>query len=111
MQDVYHYYTSMLYNWLVRLILRTQVQDNLGGFFTINRGKLDLLPFDLIFFGFGDYFFRFIYYAQKKDMHIIEIPIVYNVRRKGTKKSHVVKMLFSYTLAMLNLKFKRHGRR
>lgn len=107
MQDTKHYYTSLLYNWLVRLTIRTQVQDNLGGYFTVNRKKMDLLPFDNIFFGFGEYFFRFIYYAQRKNMQIIEIPIVYNVRRKGTKKSHVVKMLISYTLAMLNLKFKK----
>lgn len=106
MQDTQHYYTSLLYNWLVRLTIRTQVQDNLGGYFTVNRQKMDLLPFDHIFFGFGEYFFRFIYYAQRKNMQIIEIPIVYNVRCKGAKKSHVGKMLFSYTLAMLNLKFK-----
>ena len=98
MQDTLHYYTSLLYNWLVRLTIRTQVQDNLGGYFTVNRQKMDLLPFDNIFFGFGEYFFRFIYYAQRKHMQIIEIPIVYNVRRKGTKKSSVVKMLFSYSL-------------
>ena len=105
MQDTQHYCTSLLYNWLLRLTLRTQVQDNLGGYFTVTRQQLDLLPFDRIFFGFGEYFFRFIYYAQRKHMQIIEIPIVYNVRRKGTKKSHVVKMLFSYTFAMLKLKF------
>ena len=107
MQDTQHYYTSLLYNWLVRLILRTQVQDNLGGYFTVTRQQLDLLPFDRIFFGFGEYFFRFIYYAQRKHMQIIEIPIVYNVRRKGRKKSNAVKMLFSYTFAMLNLKLSK----
>lgn len=110
MQDTKHYYTSLLYNWLVRLTIRTQVQDNLGGYFTVNKQKMDLLPFDLIFFGFGDYFFRFIYYAQRNNMQIIEIPIIYNVRRKGSKKSHVVKMLLSYTLAIMNLKLKMHRR-
>jgi len=104
MQDAQHYYTSLLYNWFARITIRTQVQDNLGGYFTISRQKLDLLPFDHIFLGFGEYFIRFIYYAQRKNMQIIEIPIVYNLRRKGTKKSHVGRMLFSYTLAMLKLK-------
>lgn len=105
MQDVRHYYTSLLYNLFMRVSLKTQVQDNLGGYFTMSREKLDSLPFAKIFFGFGDYFFRLLYYAQRKNMQIIEIPIVYNVRRKGTKKSRVARMLFSYTLAMFKLKF------
>lgn len=107
MQDVQHYLASMLYNWFMRIVLRTQVQDNLGGYFTISKAKLDLLPFDRIFFGYGDYFFRLLYFAQKHGMKIVEIPAQYRARQKGASKSNFMKMLFSYTYAMLKLKMDR----
>ena len=33
MQDTRHYLASLIYNWVLRVILRTQVQDNLGWIF------------------------------------------------------------------------------
>lgn len=30
MQDTQHYLASLVYNWMLRIILRTQIQDNLG---------------------------------------------------------------------------------
>ncbi len=104
MQDVQHYLASMLYNWFMRILLRTQVQDNLGGFFTISRRNLERLPFDLIFFGYGDYFFRLLHYAQKEGMTIVEIPALYRTRRKGQSKSNFLGMLRSYTSAVLALR-------
>ena len=104
MEDRCHYLISLLYNWFIRVIIGTQIQDNLGGYFAINKRKLDLLPFDPIFYGFGDYFFRLLYYAQKKKIAIIEIPVVYDLRRKGKKKSHSLNMLISYTVSLFKLK-------
>ncbi|EKD64495.1 MAG: Dolichyl-phosphate beta-D-mannosyltransferase, partial [uncultured bacterium] len=106
MQDVQHYLASMAYNWFIRLLLRTQIQDNLGGFFTINRKKLLDLPCDKIFFGYGDYFFRFLFFARKAGLSFVEIPSIYAVRSTGKSKSDFFKMLFSYTIAVLKLKFK-----
>lgn len=107
MQDTKHYLASLIYNWFMRLILKTQVQDNLGGFFTINREKLFKLPFDKIFFGYGDYFFRILFYAHKLGLTIVEIPAIYQIRKEGTSKSNFFKMVFSYTKAVLHLRF--HG--
>jgi dolichol-phosphate mannosyltransferase len=104
MQDTRHYIASMMYNWLVRIIIRTQVQDNLGGFFTIRKAKLDNLPFDHIFLGYGDYFFRLLHYAQRYDLTIVEIPAQYNIRKQGKSKSNFFKMLFLYTSALVQLK-------
>ena len=104
MQDLRHYLASMGYNWFMRIILRTQVQDNLGGYFTITKNKLEQLPYDLVFFGYGDYFFRLLHYAQKMAMTIVEIPAQYRTRKEGASKSNFLKMLFAYTRAMLLLK-------
>lgn len=109
MQDTKHYLASLVYNWFARLILRTQVQDNLGGYFTMRREKLFSLPLDRIFFGYGDYFFRLLHYAQQQRMSIVEIPALYMVRKKGASKSRFVRMLFAYTRAMLKLKAARRS--
>lgn len=103
MQDVTHYIASMLYNWALRVVLRTQVQDNLGGYFTMRKAAILRLPLDGIFFGYGDYFFRLIHYGQRQGMSIVEIPAVYRIRYAGTSKSNFGKSLFTYTVAAIRL--------
>jgi dolichol-phosphate mannosyltransferase len=104
MQDTKHYLASMMYNWIVRIVLRTQVQDNLGGFFIIRKMNLQSLPFERIFFGYGEYFFRLLHYAQIHSMSIVEIPAQYRIRIKGKSKSNFTKMLFLYTHALIQFK-------
>jgi dolichol-phosphate mannosyltransferase len=104
MQNRRHYIASFLYNFFVRLVLNTQVQDNLGGFFIISRNKLQTLPQDRIFFGYGDYFFRLLHYAQKNRIPIVEVPAVYSRRRLGSSKSNFLRLLFSYTKAVVQLR-------
>lgn len=104
MQNVPHYVASMLYNWMLRVVLRTQVQDNLGGYFTIRRAAILHLPLDQIFFGYGEYFFRLLHYAQRQGMSIVEIPAVYRTRHEGTSKSNFGKILLTYTMAAVRLK-------
>ena len=103
-----HYLCSLIYNWFVRIVLHTQIQDNLGGFFTISRQCLAVLPSDKIFFGYGDYYFRLLHYAQRSGMSIIEVPAYYDTRQKGSSKSKFWKLLFEYTAALLKLKADAH---
>jgi dolichol-phosphate mannosyltransferase len=104
MQDTRHYIASMVYNWLLRVVLRTQVQDNLGGYFTMSREQILRLPLDRIFYGYGEYFFRLIHHAQRQGMSIVEIPAVYRTRKAGTSNSKFGKLLFTYTMAAIRLK-------
>ena len=104
MQDKKHYLSSLLYNWLLRALLHTQVQDNLGGYFVMKRDTLLSLPLDQIFYGYGEYFFRLLYFAQRRGLKVIEIPAIYRVRTYGTSKSNFLKMLFSYSKAAILLK-------
>jgi dolichol-phosphate mannosyltransferase len=104
MQDNAHYIASLLYNWMLRAILRTQVQDNLGGYFTITRRALERLPFDRIFFGYGDYFFRLIYFAENHGCRIVEIPAEYKTRTSGGSKSSFLKMFGQYSWAAARLR-------
>jgi dolichol-phosphate mannosyltransferase len=105
MQSVRHYLASFVYNLLIRLILHTQIQDNLGGYFIIDKEKMNQLPFNSIFYGYGDYYFRFLHFAQKKGLSIVEIPAYYHSRETGKSKSSFFKILFTYTHALIKLKF------
>jgi dolichol-phosphate mannosyltransferase len=49
MNDLPHYMASLSYNWMLRVLLRTQIQDNSGGYFAVRRASLLLLPLDEIF--------------------------------------------------------------
>ena len=106
MQDHSHYIASLVFNLFARLILRTQIQDNTGGYFSIRKENLNNLPFDYIFFGYGDYYFRFLHFIKKNKLNIVEIPSKYISRSKGNSKSNFFRMFFSYLFAMLKLKLK-----
>lgn len=107
MHSTIHYIASLYYNRMIRVLLRTQVQDNLGGYFAMRSEQLRRLPFDRIFFGYGDFFFRLLYYAQKVGMTIVEVPTTYEARREGTSKSNFGKLLFSYSAAVARLTWQR----
>ncbi len=104
MEDTSHYVCSMAYNWLLRLLIRTQVQDNLGGYFTARRAALLDLPLDEIFFGYGDYYFRLLHFVQKSGLSIVEVPASYLMRSAGNSKSNWLRMLRTYTLGAIRLK-------
>ena len=50
---------SYYYNVMLKFILKTKINDNLGGYFLIKRDLLNELEFDKIFYGYGDYFFDY----------------------------------------------------
>ena len=99
-----HYLASLAFNWWIRLILRTQIQDNLSGFFLIRREKLLNLPLETIFQGYGEYFFGLLHFAQRAGCSMIEMPVIYKKRPWGESKSNFFKMVFSYTKALFKIK-------
>jgi dolichol-phosphate mannosyltransferase len=107
MQDKRHYFTSFVFNLFLRILLRTQIQDNLGGYFTIKREKILELPLDKIFYGYGEYFFRLIHYAKLRSFKIIELPARYLNRSSGKSKSNFFKMFFTYSVAALRSRLNR----
>lgn len=92
-----HYLSSMVYNLMLRLILRTQVQDNLGGFWVARRDLVLAVDRTLVFEGYGDYFFRLLKLLQIRGCKIIETPAFYAGRHAGVSKSNFFRLLFSYT--------------
>jgi hypothetical protein len=94
------------YNWALRILLRTQVHDNLGGYFTIRRSVLQDIPFDTVFQGYGEYFFRLLYHLQRQERTLVEIPAVYLARTAGQSKSRFLTMLVRYSWAAIELRRK-----
>ncbi len=111
MADTAHYLASFIYNLLVRLIIRTQIQDNLGGFWVARTRLIRRLPFDEIFFGYGDYYFRLLHFAQRSAMKIIELPAQYCERTAGVSKSNFGQLLFQYSAMVLKLAWRSFGRK
>jgi dolichol-phosphate mannosyltransferase len=111
MADTAHYMASFIYNLFVRLIIRTQIQDNLGGFWVARTSLIRRLPFDDIFYGYGDYYFRLLHFAQYAAMKIIELPSQYCERSSGTSKSNFVKLLFQYSTMVLKLALRSAGKK
>ena len=105
MENQLHGKLSYYYNLMLKFILKTKINDNLGGYFLIKRDLLNQLEFDKIFYGYGDYFFRLLYFSKNKTAKIIEIPAVYKQRIYGKSKSNFLAMLFKYFYAAVKLRF------
>lgn len=106
MDDIPHYCFSLIYNWFARIILRTQIQDNLSGFLGLSRTCVNGLALDAIFWGYGDYCFRLLHYAQRSGARILEMPVKYKTRQSGRSKSVFWKLVLSYTKALLKLRLR-----
>tara|TARA_E500000178_G_C16987569_1_gene739118 strand:+ start:506 stop:1201 length:696 start_codon:yes stop_codon:yes gene_type:complete len=106
MQNKFHFYGSYYYNILLKIILGLKTNDNTGGYFAIKKSFLDLLNHKKIFYGYGEYFFRLLYFAKKENSKIIEIPTFYNMRTYGKSKTIFSLMLFKYLYAALIVRLK-----
>jgi len=108
MENKLHYYCSFSYNILLKFILRMRITDTTGGYMCIKKNALDLLPFEKIFYGGGEYSFRILYFAQRMKKTIIEIPVFYKRRIYGKSKSNFILMLFTYFFAAIKLRFTKY---
>lgn len=106
MEDARRYLLSFAYNIFIRALFRTQIQDNLSGFFAIRKERLfQLTPiFDKIFYGYGDYFMRLLLVAWRRDWKILEVPVFYILRRHGDSKTGFWRIFRDYTVAVIRLR-------
>jgi dolichol-phosphate mannosyltransferase len=109
MEQGYRYNYSYLFNFFVRLVTRTQIQDNLSGFFAMRRDKLLRMDGARIFTGYGDYFIRLLYFAWRFGYSVLEIPVFYRVRPYGTSKSSFMRMIINYSRTVIDLRLRRPG--
>lgn len=104
MEDTRRYLLSFVFNFGLRLVLRTQIQDNLCGFFSIRRDKLLSLDLDKILRGYGEYFIRLVLVAWRNDFKLLEVPVFYQLRKHGSSKTGFLRVLRDYTIAAIRLR-------
>ena len=105
MENRLRYILSYLFNIYIRILLGSPVHDNLSGYFAAKRLAMLRLPQERIFYGFGDYFIRLIYYYHMNKARITEVPVYYKNRSYGVSKSRFLRLFMSYTYYTLKLRF------
>lgn len=105
MGNRFRHICSWLFNIFTRILTRTFVTDSLFGYYAIRRDVLNKLDFDKIFWGFGDYCIRFMYYLQKNNITILQIPGVLGQRMGGQGNTRMIKTLFQYAIEVMRLMF------
>ena len=94
---------SKLFNKFIRFMLGVKTTDNLSGFFAFNRNILEDIDLTSIFYGYGDYFIRFLYIMQKQHRFILELPVFYKDRKGGLSKTNLKNELVSYTSTVIKI--------
>jgi dolichol-phosphate mannosyltransferase len=103
MKNKIHQGVSFIFNIFIRIVLKSCIRDNLYGYFAIKKEVLRQLDFDKIFFGYGDYYMRLLYYLQKNNAKIKEFGAVHGWRHYGKGKSKFLKTFVIYFKAVLSL--------
>jgi dolichol-phosphate mannosyltransferase len=96
---------SLLFNLSLRLFFRYPIYDNTSGYYAIKKKALMRLRPERIYYGYGEYHMRLIYFSYKESLSIGEIPVWYMNRKHGHSKSNYCKMLISYFYAAFLLKW------
>jgi dolichol-phosphate mannosyltransferase len=100
------HYLSWLFNIFVRFTTGRWITDSLYGYLAIKRESMEKLNYDDIFWGYGDYCIRLMYYLQKQKANILQIPAVNGERRHGQGNSSFLGVFMQYTRETLKLVFK-----
>ena len=96
---------SKLFNKFIHYTLGVKTTDNLSGYFAFKKSILDGVDLESIFFGYGDYFIRFLYVMQKNKRFILELPVVYQDRQGGLSKTNLKNEILRYTGTVLKIRF------
>ena len=98
----FRHFTSLIFNYFLNFITKGKQTDNLSGFFIIKKNLISKM-LTKIFYGYGEYYIRLLFYLQKTKISIKEIPVKYGARKYGISKSKLIAMFFLYTYHALKL--------
>ncbi len=106
----FRFWGSKLFNKMLQLTLDVTTNDNLSGFFIARKKDILELPVEVIFDGYGEFYFGILYFLhrQNADLKIMELPIVYQQRIGGESKTKFAKMMRQYWQKAK--KFKRYAK-
>lgn len=107
MDSRFRHYASWIFNIFIRIMTRKYITDSLYGYFAIKRETIESIEYDKVFWGYGDYCIRLMYYLQENKANILQFPAVNGVRLAGEGNSRFVKVLCQYTMATFKLVFSK----
>ena len=97
---------SWIFNIFVRLMTGGKITDSLYGFIVVKRDAIARCNYDDIFWGYGDYCIRLMYYLQKNNTRILQIPAINGKRQAGKGNSGFVRVFWQYFREVLKLSYK-----
>lgn len=95
---------TFLFNGMFRLF-GLPIWDNTSGYYGVHKTDLEQLGIDRIYYGYGDYHLRLVFYAAKAGWTMVEVPTTYQARLGGVSKSKLGKMAVEYTKEAWRLRF------
>lgn len=95
---------TFLFNAMFR-IFGLPIWDNTSGYYAIHKKDLEKLGLTKIYYGYGDYHLRLVFYAAQAGYRMIEVPTTYQARLGGASKSKLLKMAVEYTKEAFRLRF------
>ena len=98
------FYCSKIYCLILKPFLGIETNDGLSGFFLLNKKIIIDAKFENIFFGYGDYYFRLLFFLKKKNILQKVIGFNWQDRSIGKSKTKFVKTFLSYTYHAIILK-------
>ena len=94
---------SRIFDLFIKKLIGSNLSDHLFGFFVIRKEALEACNYDKIFWGFGDYYMRLLYYLEKSNTLIKEIPAIHGRRKNGKSKASLIQMFLSYLIEAIKL--------
>lgn len=95
---------TFLFNGMFRLF-GLPIWDNTSGYYAIKKTDLEKLGLKKIYYGYGDYHLRLVFYGAKAGYKMVEVPTTYQARIGGESKSKLGKMAIEYTKEAFRLRF------
>lgn len=103
MDTRFRHYSSWIFNIFVRIMTRKYITDSLYGYFAIRKEVMERIEYDKVFWGYGDYCIRLMYYLQENKTDVLQFPAVNGTRLAGEGNSRFLKVLLQYTMATIKL--------
>jgi dolichol-phosphate mannosyltransferase len=95
---------TFLFNAMFRLF-GLPIWDNTSGYYAVRKDDLLSLGLKRIYYGYGDYHLRLVFYAAEAGWKTVEVPTTYQARLGGASKSKLGKMAVEYTREAWRLRF------
>lgn len=99
---------SRLFNCYVNASLKSNLTDHLFGLCVFRKRVLNHLDMSQVFYGFGEYYIRFIYYLQHSGVFIAECSAHHQRRRWGNGNKKLIKTFKAYLQCVKQLSSRAH---